>query len=402
MRAVYVNNLIVRVGGKKILGPLSFHIGAGELWLVCGDCGTGKTTLAKVLAGLIPELYKGYKIEGEIDVFGYNSSKALRLGITTYVPQDISLATLTTSAAEELFVYGLEHKIPELKQIVGGLTFRELSTLSAGEKYRVFVGLSTLLGKKLLIIDEPSGYLDPDSLHKSLEILKKYALETSSTVIVIAHRQSYYAEAIDGVINLGHKTECRSVEIKEGIQEGTLLEAQNLAFNYADRKLFEGISFRLERGDVMAVLGPNGSGKTTLLKILLGLLKPKGGSVKRYFRKAFYVPQLSSYWFGDKIDSLLKAQNCFRDVVSLANVSSVHPTTISLGEARRLSMYVGIYGSSDFVVVDEVSLGLDETSLRCFKELLRIAKASGKSVVFSTHDAVIAEFLEPDMVVEVS
>ncbi|MEM1527864.1 MAG: ATP-binding cassette domain-containing protein [Sulfolobales archaeon] len=402
MRGVRAKNLSVWIGSREVVKELDLEMEPGTLWLVSGDCGTGKTTLARVVVGLVPELYRGYRVSGVVEVFGYRPADALRRGLVAYVPQDISLATLTTSAAEELFIYGLHHRVPELRRLVGDLMFREIRKLSAGERFRVLTGLSLLLNKKLVVVDEPSGYLDPETLGEVLEVLRDYAVKSGSVVVVLDHKLGYYASKVDGMIDLGSKTRCSNSRLTTEASRGVLLEARNLGFRYSNTKVFDGLDLRVDSGMVVAVVGSNGSGKTTLLRVLLGLLKPSSGIVRRHYRRAFYVPQLSSYWMNGDVVSVLKALGCDPSVIGLVGVSNTSSTALSLGEIRRLSVYAGIYGTSDLVVVDEVSLGLDDTSIECVSGAFNEARRAGKSVVFSTHDARVARFLGPDIVVKLS
>ncbi|MEM1892609.1 MAG: ATP-binding cassette domain-containing protein [Sulfolobales archaeon] len=402
MRGVRAKNLSVWIGSREVVKELDLEMEPGTLWLVSGDCGTGKTTLARVVVGLAPELYRGYRVSGVVEVFGHRPADALRRGLVAYVPQDISLATLTTSAAEELFIYGLHHRVPELRRLVGDLMFREIRKLSAGERFRVLTGLSLLLNKKLVVVDEPSGYLDPETLGEVLEVLRDYAVKSGSVVVVLDHKLGYYASKVDGMIDLGSKTRCSNSRLTTEASREVLLEARNLGFRYSNTKVFDGLDLRVDSGMVVAVVGSNGSGKTTLLRVLLGLLKPSSGIVRRHYRRAFYVPQLSSYWMNGDVVSALKALGCDPSVIGLVGVSNTSSTALSLGEIRRLSVYAGIYGTSDLVVVDEVSLGLDDTSIECVSGAFNEARRAGKSVVFSTHDARVARFLGPDIVVKLS
>jgi zinc/manganese transport system ATP-binding protein len=78
----------------------------------------------------------------------------------------------------------------------------------------------------------------------------------------------------------------------------SVVAVDDLALRFGDRTLFEGLGFELERGELLAVLGPNGTGKTSLIRILLGLLEPSAGSVaiegcppQERCHRIGYVPQ---------------------------------------------------------------------------------------------------------------
>ncbi|MDW8082640.1 MAG: ATP-binding cassette domain-containing protein [Sulfolobales archaeon] len=396
--AIRAERLSAGVRGRKIFGDLNFVIECGSLWLVTGDCGTGKSTLAKIIVGLIPELYTHYSTTGFLEVLSRSPVDVLKEGLVTYLPQDISLATLTASAAEELSAYGLSHKVSELRKLVGDLAVRDLRTLSAGERCRVLTALSTLLNKKLLVIDEPSGYLDSTSLRDVLEVLRDYVVKSGATTLVIDNRSRPYVGRVDGVIDLGPRTLCETgvIKFKSKNRGEVLLDVDDLSFSYGSKEIFSNIYFEVEAGGVVAVVGPNGSGKTTLLRLILGLLKPRRGSIRRFYKRAFYVPQTSCYWLDTKSVKVLSDSS----VVKLAGVEGLDVMSMSFGEVRRLAMYAGIYSESDLVVVDEVSLGLDTTSLSCVKKMFAEARRAGKGVVFSTHDLDVVRELEPDLVVD--
>jgi ABC-type multidrug transport system ATPase subunit len=373
----------------------------GSVWLVYGDCGTGKTTLARVLSGAIPLIYRGFDVRGEVYVFGFRPPEALSRGITMYVPQDISLASMTTSAYEELDALGLGSRIAELWEALGELAVRSFTTLSAGERYRVLSVMARLLSKRLVLLDEPSGYLDPKSLGKAVDALREYAEGTGSVVIIFDHDPQPYYGRVDGVVDLGRRTKCSSLGPVAGrtAQGALLLEACEVSCRFGDKSIFSDVNLRVCSGSVIAVVGPNGSGKTTLLKILLGLAKSSEGSIRRYYKRAFYLPQLSSYWILADSRRALRMLGCPTAAVTAAGVPEPGNSSLSLGEVRRLSMYAGVYGVSDLVVVDELSLGMDPRSLECVREIFNDAREMGKAVVFSTHSEYVARYVNPDDVV---
>mgnify|MGYP001626149862 CR=1 FL=1 len=385
-----------------ILDNVSFEADPGTIWLVYGDCGTGKTTLARVLSGAIPAIYRGFEVQGDVYVFGYRPSEALSRGITMYVPQDISLTSITTSASEELEALGLGNRVTELRGAVGELADRRFTSLSAGERYGVLSVMAALLGKKLILLDEPSSYLDPESLSDVLDVLRSYAEKSGSTIIVFDHDPQPYHGKVDGAMDLGRRTRCfppADLVVKRRVPGDLLLDAHEVSRRFGGRSLFSNVCLRVYAGSVTAVVGPNSSGKTTLLKILLGLTRSSGGVIRRYYRRAFYLPQLSSYWILTDTYGALRKLGCLPSVVAAAGISGLDTSSLSLGEVRRLSIYAGVYGESDLVVIDELSLGMDPASLKCVKDVLDDAREMGKAVVFATHSEYVARYVDPDNVV---
>lgn len=386
----------------KILDDISFEIDPGTVWLVYGDCGTGKTTLARVLSGAIPTIYRGFEVRGDVYVFGCRPPEALNRGIIMYVPQDISLASITTSAFEELEALGFGNKAVELQKAVGDLVNRSFTLLSAGERYRILTVIATLLSKKLILLDEPSSYLDPESLSEALNVLKDYAEKSRSIVIIFDHDPEPYHGKVDGALDLGRRTRCSTINLmsRQYSPGSLLLDVHGVSRRFGDRSLFSDVNLRVYGGSIIALVGPNGSGKTTLLKILLGLSKSSSGVIRRYYRRAFYLPQLSSYWILADVHGALRKLGCPATVVSAAGIPELNINSLSLGEVRRLSIYAGIYGESDLVVIDELSLGMDPTSLKCVKNIFDDARRTGKAVIFSTHSWYVAKYIDPDYVIE--
>ena len=195
----------------------------------------------------------------------------------------------------------------------------------------------------------------------------------------------------------------------------SVVVVEDLALRFGERTLFDGLDFELERGELLAVLGPNGTGKTSLIRILLGLLEPSAGRVmvegcppRERCHRIGYVPQQRVF---DR-DLVLRGRDLVRfgldghhwgfgrfgaedrsrvDAV-LAEVGATPYADapvgrLSGGEQQRLRVAQALVADPVLILADEPLLSLDLAHQRGVVELLDARRESaGTPVVFVTHD----------------
>ncbi len=182
---------------KNALKNISLKIEKGDFVGIIGESGAGKTTFCSCLNGLIPHHYTGdfygsVKIEGQ-DTFEVKPDKlALKVGS---VFQDIE-SQIVSYFVEDEILFGLENFGVPAEQIEGRITealealgiselrHREISTLSGGQKQKVVFAAILALQPEYLILDEPTGELDPASSLQIFELLKKLNEEKGITIII--------------------------------------------------------------------------------------------------------------------------------------------------------------------------------------------------------------------------
>ncbi|HEY5269167.1 MAG TPA: ABC transporter ATP-binding protein [Anaerolineales bacterium] len=310
---------------------ISFSAVPGEILLIAGASGCGKTTLIRAINGLIPRSYKG-ELSGRILLNGQDTA-AWRLSKISQtvgtVLQDPERQILGSKVLHEV-AFGLENLGMPRDEIyrradaaldflkISPLRLRETFSLSGGEKQKLALAGVLAMRPSILLLDEPLASLDPASSYETLDMVRRLADE-GMTVLMIEHRvedvlrirpervmfisdgEIRYLGPMDGlgavvdyrevklqaqVIMQRAKEDPPPAEIKilpgvaaSGSGPEPIVKFENVAFGYDEHEVLHGINLEIKRGDVIAVLGPNGAGKTTFVKHAIGLLKPKSGRV---------------------------------------------------------------------------------------------------------------------------
>ena len=330
-----VKNLRFRYRDRQgaTLHGISLSARKGELLLIAGASGCGKTTLIRSLNGLIPRSYKG-ELEGQILINGQDISTLTLAKISQMVGtvlQDPERQILGTRVLNEI-AFGLENmglprdeifsRVDEALNIlhISRLRDRETFLLSGGEKQKVALAGVLAMRPSVLLLDEPLASLDPASAAETLDIARQL-VDDGLTVLMVEHRVEdvlrirpdrilymkegaiAYLGNLDGLMKVVDYAEIKlpaeliiererlaarkpqppkisAVEGKKDATAAPLVQFQDVAFGYdGDVEVLKGIALNIQKGDVIAVLGPNGAGKTTFVKHAIGLLKPKRGKV---------------------------------------------------------------------------------------------------------------------------
>jgi energy-coupling factor transport system ATP-binding protein len=330
--AISVEDLTFRYRDRteQALKGISLQVEAGELLLLAGASGCGKTTFIRCLNGLVPRSYKG-ELSGKILLHGQETrgmSLARISQIVGTVLQDPERQILGTRVGSEV-AFGLENLGLPREEIIArvdaaldylgiaALRNRETFNLSGGEKQKIALAGVLAMRPDILLLDEPLASLDPASAQEALALFRRLSDE-GLTVVLVEHRvedvlhinphrvlfmsegQISYLGPPAGLVGAVDyhqvKLPARMVMIQAAHDKNPepipplpagqtalpkpLVQFQDVAFEYeSGASVLQGISLEINPGDVIAVLGPNGAGKTTLVKHAIGLLKPKHGRV---------------------------------------------------------------------------------------------------------------------------
>jgi len=312
---------------KYSLEGISLSVLEGEFLAVMGETGAGKSTLCRLLNGIIPHFYGGH-LSGTVTVDGERTDEssvaclALKVGMALDDPE----AQLFTSSVRNEAAFGTENLLfPEKKieervryalHAVGlkGFEDRQPMTLSGGEKQRLVIAAALAMNAKILVLDEPLCRLDPDGAAQVMSILGELRDKHKITVIMTAHNSKKMLEYADRVCILKEGRIACCGEAKSILSNRTLLEENGIqppdeadvysvftekadyykktetnipAIEIKDFSFFykpenpvaEKINLTIAENDFIALIGHNGCGKTTLLKGITGLLRPGTGCI---------------------------------------------------------------------------------------------------------------------------
>jgi energy-coupling factor transport system ATP-binding protein len=327
---------------RAAISNVTFTIGEGELVLVIGPTGVGKSTLLKCVNGLVPHFTGGH-LAGRVRVADRDTrtSPPRELAdVVGYVGQD-PVAGFVTDTVEDELAYGMEslgvppdvmrRRVEETLDLLGlfDLRDRPLLSLSAGEQQRVAIGSVLTVHPQVLVLDEPTSALDPPAADDVLAALTRLVHDLGMTVMISEHRLERVVQYADRAVLLGgdgvtvgtpadvlrdspvappivelgrlagwsplpmsvrdaRRAAAPLIQQLAGAKpavpavgaDGVPIAAvQGLVVAYDGIPALRDVNLDVRRGEVVAIMGRNGAGKSTLLASLAGLHKPLSGSI---------------------------------------------------------------------------------------------------------------------------
>lgn len=432
-------------GQSGSLQNISLHIKKGECVLLCGTSGCGKTTLTRLINGLIPYFFPG-KLSGEIRIGGRNpvtTDIAALADIVGTVFQNPRTQFFNTDTDSEL-VFGLENRsIPrkQMKQRLRELTQdlhlehlreRSIFALSGGEKQKIAFSSVYASDPEILVLDEPSSNLDVGAIEE-LALLIAKAKKEGKTIVIAEHRLWYLMNLADRVVFLRDgvlekdlpMTDFRSFPPEEieamGLRCRDLkevrikpasvfltekcLNVQHLHVRLGEQYILKDLSFSSRGGEIIAIVGANGAGKTTLVRTLCGLQKEVSGSItlneeklsprKRKQHSYMVMQDVGHQLFTDSVweechIGIQKPDTAQVDyalnLLALKQYKDRHPLSLSGGQKQRLALAVSLICEREVLVFDEPTSGLDLSSMKEVGKLAKELSQRGSILIIITHD----------------
>lgn len=194
----------------------------------------------------------------------------------------------------------------------------------------------------------------------------------------------------------------------------TCIEVDNLTKSFHGRTVVDGISFRVETGEVFGLLGHNGAGKSTTIDLMLGLKKPDSGTGtifgmeprknrKVVFERVGVQLQSSNYQNNIRVDEICKQMSALYDdpedyhellrFFALEKFEKSQVNKLSGGEKQRLSVALALINKPEIVFLDELTTGLDTAARRDAWKRLKELKNHGTTIFLTTHYMEEAESL---------
>ena len=432
-----------RDASTPLLRQIQLSLNPGDILVIHGVGGCGKTTLCYCLSGVIPGFYHSGELEGVVRVGDANithlglAEAARFVGLMLQAPER---QLFNLSVAEDIAFGPESFGLPpaEIRQLVQHLSgrlhlepllARPSHTLSAGETQRVALAATLALRPPVLVFDQPVAHLDPASRDEFYRLVAFLAHEEGKMVVIA--ESNCHAEKLQPLATqLLHLPDPEGIPFGESLplndpvgawpddhpppeaEPELALCVDHLSFAYRHSPpVLCGASIVLQRGECAALVGSNGSGKTTLLRLISGLLAPRQGSVAlcghdvtrlsaagRSTQLA-YLPQdpdplLYCDSVQDEIEAALRrpmrnhlpGAGYWLRLVGLDHRARAHPLTLSHGERYRLALVVLLARRPTLLLLDEPTSQLDRGESALLGRLLRAFCAAGGSALVATHD----------------
>ncbi len=494
--ALTIRDLRVSIGDAPILKGVSFEVAPGQVLGLVGESGSGKSMTALAVMGLLPPRAEA---SGDIELQGrvvpYLDDDAMRklrgrdVGMVFQEPMTAlnPLMTIGDQVVETIRIHtrasrktALETAAKMLERVgLPNARFplsRYPHELSGGQRQRVAIAIAIALTPKLLIADEPTTALDVTTQAQILDLLKTLIREDGMGMILITHDLAVVAETADrvAVMKSGEIVEqgevgqifkspeyggmrhpysrrllanathapVRQARPAEGepvlVVDGVVREYAGASRVFGRRtptRAVDNVSFSIQPGESVGLVGESGCGKSTLLRTILALDKPQAGSVRvmgedlsrargadlkrlrRHVQVVFQDPygsfdprwrveQLVAENFHllderpDRVEGRRRVEAMLDHVGLSSSDADRFPHEFSGGQRQRIAIARALITNPSIIALDEAVSALDVSIRAQVLDLLAdLSDRLGLSYLFVTHDLTVVRAITDRLMV---
>lgn len=452
MNTVSIENLTKIFGTTTAINNLSLNIEKGKITGLIGADGAGKTTLIRLIIGLL--LPNSGKISIlDLNPFTQKNELTKKIG---YMPQKFGLYEDLT-VIENLKLYAdLKNQPHDFKKVLDFTSLapfqdRLAGALSGGMKQKLGLACTLLGTPEFLILDEPSVGVDPISRRDLMQMVKNMISPQTTVLWSTAYLDEAHSFDISVVLDKGkiiyngkptdlaetpeefqekvielmggyRKTESKIAENYAPLDSDMecTVEADNLEKKYGNFYAVKNNTFCIKKGEIFGLLGPNGAGKSTSFKMMCGLSRPTNGTakimgidIKKDPSKARsnlgYMAQKFSLYgsltvrqnleffaaaYGIGILNRKNRVDEILEVFELKEVENQKSEELPLGYKQRLSMACALIHNPPILFLDEPTSGVDVLARREFWNHIISLSKKGVTILVTTHFMDEAEFCD--------
>lgn len=452
---------------QQILDHVSFVVPAGEIVAIIGESGSGKSMTAKAMLDLLPkditvssgtikflqknvlamnkkqkQYYRGKQVGFVFqDTFGtFDPLRTIGQHFRELISAHKAVSIREAKERTLHLLYNMQLSHPE--RVYDSYPYE----LSGGMRQRIQLALALALDPVLLIADEPTTALDTRIQADVLHLIKEWSNRTGGSVLFITHDLGVVAELADSVIVMkngkvvesapvkklfDHPIHKHTKELLNHYRELTKIHRQqivasrdplvifeNVSKVYSKKKWFRqhsinavnDVSFQIQKGEIVGLIGESGSGKSTISRLLLQLETYETGNIHWYgsppFRKGVQwvhqdplasfdprwnvekiVGEGSDYWNKKCKNKREKINKVLKKVGLNEDIRSVYPYELSGGMKQRVAIARAFLLEPELLILDEPFASLDMSSQSRMLSLLQeINKKEKTAILFISHD----------------
>ncbi|MED4473286.1 ABC transporter ATP-binding protein [Oceanobacillus caeni] len=435
----------------KVIKNLNMTINEGEIVAVVGASGSGKSLLASAILGILP---KHALTDGEIIYKGNKLREEYRGKEISYIPQSTQALNPLMKVGKQVqeVIQNQDKKLVQQKVFTQVGLSSEVSDkypfeLSGGMARRILAATAIVSPAKLIIADEPTPGLDPQTLDELTSLLKQLsqkgkgimfithdidtALKLANKVVVFRDGETVEIAKVEDFSGKGEMLQhpftkelwnalprndffVKEKEIIPITNESSKLEVEGISFKYGNGDyLFKDLHLTIHPGEIVGLHGYSGSGKTTMAKIIAGYMKPESGRVllggKQIKNRGIHPVQfiwqhpeksINPRW---KMQKIWMESNMDRKVLDELGIKekwlSRWPSELSGGELQRFCIARAFQDETKFIIADEITTMLDAiTQAHLWKMLHRVAKERNIGVLAISHDSYLLQRISDRMI----